>query len=233
MQGIEKEGTTWRLEERHGFTFNAEVWSRRPLPVTIWCNHSCNGLTPAIRVHYREADVPTVVSGFCQKCGRKLEVTIKFTWPPAYEGQLLHLPKTPVPRSLRVLKTIAEFLGSIPTISGQRSVISSGIRNRAFTQFEFQDSSSVVVAEGDELIWDRRGLPQRKEVAIKCRCGRHTHPFVILRDYSAYRAEEDALKETSSTGLGFLRLSSLYNRIFLQGYCGCGKLIEANIKLTE
>jgi len=95
-------------------------------------------------------------------------------------------------------------------------------------------SDPVVLDAGKELMFDRRALPVRKEIAIECECGGVTHPFIILRDFSAYEAEKNDLGSNFGSRAGYLRLASLYSRIYLQGFCKqCGQRIEANIKLDH
>ena len=207
MQGQKKE-IAWRLEDGKSFVFNAEVWEKRPLPIRIWCSR-CNKETDKAEVHCLESGIPIECTDSCPGCGKKLKTTVVF----------------------RDYRKPVEML-VVPPVQPKREVIRTAFLRWTVVlpPLDPIGSDPIVLKDGKILIWDHRALPVRKEVTIECKCGGHSHPFVVCRDYRSYEEEVKALKEAGSTGIGFLRLLSLHG--YMQGHCNrCHRQIEATIKL--
>lgn len=92
-------------------------------------------------------------------------------------------------------------------------------------------SDPVVIKAGEELVWDRRNLPQKQYVSVKCDdCDGRTYRFTILRDHGAFRAEREGLGSCFTALKSTLRVATGWNRICLSGKCiSCGKEIEGYI----
>lgn len=88
----------------------------------------------------------------------------------------------------------------------------------------------ITVQSGEMLVWDRRSLPEKKEVSILCDCGGRAYRFTILRGHGEFRAEKEALGTYFTALESTLRNASSWDKICLTGKCiKCDKALEANI----
>ncbi|MFA4995983.1 MAG: hypothetical protein WC536_02455 [Patescibacteria group bacterium] len=214
MQNEVKERATWRLYEGESYIFNGEVWKNRPLPVTIWCPW-CYRETKVIEVFYSGS--PQEVSGNCLSCGKKVAIKAEFSKP-------MPVPVISEEPTYGQNRFFGVMLG-LAALASHRAV-RPGMMPRVPNPLP--DS----VQEGKEISCDRKLLPLRKEVTIKCDCGGQTESLVVLRNYDAYLDEKKALGPDFTSRIGYLRYAFVYSRLYLSGFCGeCRKRVEASIKL--
>lgn len=95
-------------------------------------------------------------------------------------------------------------------------------------------SSPVVIKAGEEASWDRRDLPERRQISVECGCGGQTYRFTILRDHGAFQAEREGLGPHFTALKSTIRVATGWNRVCLSGKCiKCGEVVEGYINLDH
>lgn len=96
-------------------------------------------------------------------------------------------------------------------------------------------SDHLAVSNGERLSYDRRALPGRKTITIRCdRCGHTTHAFILLRNWQWFLLEKEALAEHFKCLEPMLYVATVWNEIALSNQCiKCDEVLECHIDFNH